>query len=324
MSNRELKSLISDQQNLPAVRTRLRSGKVAAMSDDDTSGEETASQILELQQKLSMAHEELEKTKTEADKQIQEARETVEKATQEAIEAKQAAGEWQTRVADLERELERADKFVTDSTKERKQWELEAELERLRQLEDLRQRFDKERERHREERERDAATVERLKKELESEKNKPVVVATAALESGSTSGADATATTAMPKESSESVSEHDSTSTGGGDGDRPGGKKVTFGATVVVGSSCSGASGSVQGSVDSGENKSGGGQSVQISGTAGGASMRSPDSGEAGGEKGDSSGENHSLVQSLAQLVKTQNQMVEAHTRAMLSKVYPL
>ena len=139
MSNRELKSLISDQQNLPAVRTRLRSGKVAAMSDDDTSGEETASQILELQQKLSMAHEELEKSKTEADKQIQEARETVEKATKEAIEAKQAAGEWQTHVAHLEQELERADQFVTNIAKERKQWELQAELERLRQLEYLRQ-----------------------------------------------------------------------------------------------------------------------------------------------------------------------------------------
>ena len=131
MSNRELKSLIGDQQNLPAVRTRLRSGKVAAMSDDDASGEETASQILELQQKLSMAHEELEKMKTEADKQIQEARETVEKATKEAVEAKQAAGEWQTRVADLEQELECADQFATDSAKERKQWELETELERL-------------------------------------------------------------------------------------------------------------------------------------------------------------------------------------------------
>ena len=52
------------------------------MSDDETSGGETAPQIPELQQKLSMAHE-LEKMKTEADKQIQEARETVEKATKE-------------------------------------------------------------------------------------------------------------------------------------------------------------------------------------------------------------------------------------------------
>ena len=56
---------------------------------------------------------------------------------------------------------------------------------------------------------------------------------------------------------------------------------------------------------------------MQISGTAGGASIRSPDSGEASGDKSDSSGENHSLVQSLTKLVKTQNQMVEAHTRAM-------
>ena len=44
------------------------------MSDDDTSGEETASQILELKQKLSMAYKQLEKTKTEADKQMQEGR----------------------------------------------------------------------------------------------------------------------------------------------------------------------------------------------------------------------------------------------------------
>ena len=56
---------------------------------------------------------------------------------------------------------------------------------------------------------------------------------------------------------------------------------------------------------------------MQISGTAGGASIGSPDSGEASGEKSDSSGENYSLVQSLAQSVKTQNQMGEAHTRAV-------
>ena len=60
MSKRELKNLISDQQNLPAVRTRLRSER--AMSDEEPS-EETNTidpQVLELQQKLNIAQEELE------------------------------------------------------------------------------------------------------------------------------------------------------------------------------------------------------------------------------------------------------------------------
>ena len=47
-----------------------------------------------------------------------------------------------------------------------------SELERLRQLEDVRQQFEKERKRHRPERERDAATIEKLKGELDEEKKR--------------------------------------------------------------------------------------------------------------------------------------------------------
>ena len=92
MSNRELKSLISSQENLPAVQTRLRNGKVAASAMSDEEMNSVDSQELELQQKLSMAHEELESVRKEADRQIQEARENVEEAMQEACEAKQETG----------------------------------------------------------------------------------------------------------------------------------------------------------------------------------------------------------------------------------------
>ena len=69
MTNRKLRSLINSQENPPTVQIRLKSGKVAAIV---TSNEDTNSlnfQVLELQQKLSMAHEELESVRRkEADK----------------------------------------------------------------------------------------------------------------------------------------------------------------------------------------------------------------------------------------------------------------
>lgn len=71
MTNRKLRSLINSQENPPTVQIRLKSGKVAAIV---TSNEDTNSlnfQVLELQQKLSMAHEELESVRRkEADKQV--------------------------------------------------------------------------------------------------------------------------------------------------------------------------------------------------------------------------------------------------------------
>lgn len=73
MTNRKLRSLISSQENLPTVQIRLKSRKVAAiaMSNEDTNS--LNSQVLELQQKLSMAHKELESVRRkEADKQVQD------------------------------------------------------------------------------------------------------------------------------------------------------------------------------------------------------------------------------------------------------------
>ena len=63
------------------------------------------------------------------------------------------AEECQTRVAELEQELERADQYVTEAAKDHKQMELETEVEKLQQLEDLCQQSDKERKRHRQEQE---------------------------------------------------------------------------------------------------------------------------------------------------------------------------
>ena len=52
---------------------------------------------------------------------------------------------------------------MTEAAQDCKQKEMEMELERLQQLEDLCQRFDEERERHRQEREQDAATIDKLR-----------------------------------------------------------------------------------------------------------------------------------------------------------------
>ena len=56
----------------------------------------------------------------------------------------------------------------------------------------------------------------------------------------------------------------------------------------------------------------------------GGTGLKSPDSGEiSSGQQSDPGGESPSLMQSIAQLIKTQNQMVEAHTRAMSAQSLP-
>ena len=72
-------------------------------------------------------------------------------------------------MAEIEGELEHADQCVSEYAKEHEQNWCSSELERLRQLEDVRQQFEKERKRHRQERERDAATIENLKRELDEE-----------------------------------------------------------------------------------------------------------------------------------------------------------
>ena len=75
-------------------------------------------------------------------------------------------------MAEIEGELEHADQCVSEYAKEREQNLCSSELERLRQLEDVRQQFEKERKRHRQERERDAATIEKLKRELDEKKKR--------------------------------------------------------------------------------------------------------------------------------------------------------
>ena len=68
-----LKSLVRDQQNLPAVRVRLKSGKAAAVSDESSEEANSLdSQMLWLQQMLGMSQEELKTVRAGADKQIQD------------------------------------------------------------------------------------------------------------------------------------------------------------------------------------------------------------------------------------------------------------
>ena len=76
-------------------------------------------------------------------------------------------------MAEIEGELEHANQCVSEYAKEREQnCGCSSDLERLRQLEDVRQQFEKEHKRHRQERERDAATIEKLKRELDEEKKR--------------------------------------------------------------------------------------------------------------------------------------------------------
>ena len=107
-----------------------------------------------------MATEELEMVRTTLTTELQQAKEAV----------RQQAEAAQRQAEELEREVEwliaEADKEcdLTENSKMR------AELDKLRQIENLRCQFDREREQHRNERERDAAAILEIKKELEAVK----------------------------------------------------------------------------------------------------------------------------------------------------------
>ena len=116
---------------------------------DESNSEDATSEAQELQQKLTMATEELEMVRTTLTTELQQAKEAV----------RQQAEAAQRQAEELEREVEwliaEADKEcdLTENSKMR------AELDKLRQIENLRCQFDREREQHRNERERDAAAI---------------------------------------------------------------------------------------------------------------------------------------------------------------------
>ena len=176
MSTRELKSLT--REGTSTTSSRLRSGGSSQLPQDTviTMEKETVGSQ-DLQQQLAEAAEELRSVQADYEQQLQQVREMAENAKE--------YGEDQCRkVQELEQELE-------EETKRRKgiekklsetidgwsaagdKWDadmetmrMKLELDGLKQLEEVRKQFDKERERHREERDRDATLIVELKEKL--------------------------------------------------------------------------------------------------------------------------------------------------------------
>ena len=176
MSTRELKSLT--REGTSTTSSRLRSGGSSQLPQDTviTMEKETVGSR-DLQQQLAEAAEELRSVQADYEQQLQQVRETAENAKE--------YGEDQCRkVQELEQELEEeakrrkgiekklsetidgwsaaGDKWDADMETMR----MKLELDRLKQLEEVRRQFDKERERHREERDRDATLIVELKEKL--------------------------------------------------------------------------------------------------------------------------------------------------------------
>ena len=143
--------------------------KAAVMSDSDTE-DPVDPQVLELHQKLTMVEEQLEVIKNETDEKLRRATQAAKQALKEAEEARQKAETSAARVTELEQELTQQTEQAAELEKEREQIRLKTELDRLRQLEEVRQQFDKERKRYRWERERDLSTIAELERQLEEER----------------------------------------------------------------------------------------------------------------------------------------------------------
>ena len=171
MSKRDLKALGASVVNT----SRLRSGTTARterMADDDL---EALGRVQELEQKLEMAEQAVNKKDKEIEAKNAEMEEMWRQAESELQEARELADDYKKTLEQertdaklLEAELERL-----TAVGERMEMEMrdQQELQRLRQVEQLRQQFDKERERHREETDRNAALVATLQKELEASKS---------------------------------------------------------------------------------------------------------------------------------------------------------
>ena len=194
MSRRDLKALGAGAVDT-SRRLELRSGITARLEELEMGEENESSELVEhvqeLEQKLEMAEQavdakdekikakcvELEQCKRKAALELQEARkiseelkETLERERKEAEQRwSKDAGQWKGHARELEEELfqlqERCERELQNKEKE-------LELERLRQVEALRQQFDRERERHREEVKKKAALITTLQEELKALKGK--------------------------------------------------------------------------------------------------------------------------------------------------------
>lgn len=309
MSIRDLKALGAKAVDT-LRRLELRSGTMARLSSPSTPGmaehEENATEMLpriqELEQKLEMA----EQAVFTKDQELQEVREELERtqaiAAEDLLEARSLAEEAKgtlervradaTRLGAHARELEeQLEQVKTEARKKLEDQEDKLELARLRQVEALRQQFDKEREKHYEELERNAALVDGLRKKLESRE------------------------AAVRESISESERVRDSSNIRET-------RRVTFSEPTTTPKTSGVLSGSGDPVVTAEETEAPPrSDSSTMSSTNGESNVDSgvPQSPVAA----PISSSNNSFMQSLAQLVKTQTDMVAAQTRAMSAQTLP-
>ena len=201
MSKRELKSLDAvTESGETCTGRKLRSGTVLrrppsqqpepeAMDDEAATLE--AAQIIELQQKLALA----EQAVNEKDRELREMENKLGEVEKKAEELEQARDAATTKLAEASEALDQAtEKFVAErseligrveeleknvsacsecAARELEGQGMKMELEKLREVEALRRKFDLEREQHRLEREKDAAVIAELKLALEPKKGEP-------------------------------------------------------------------------------------------------------------------------------------------------------
>ena len=188
MSKRDLKALgVSGVDT--SRRLELRSGTTARQEKMEENGE-LVGRVQELQQKLEMAEQavnakdqeieakcaEFDESKRQAALELQEARKiseelkgALERERENAGRWSEDAEQWKTQAQNLEEQFSQLQERHVAELQDR---EKELELERLRQVEALRQQFDRERERHRKEVEKTAALVAALQEEIRILKEK--------------------------------------------------------------------------------------------------------------------------------------------------------
>ena len=341
MSKRELKSLDVVACGETYRRLELRSGTVLrfsppqtepeTMSDSETVTAEAA-QVLELQQKLALA----EQAVNEKDLRLKEAVSKLEQVEEKANELEQAKKEAVIDLSEAREALEQAEeKFGAERSEligrlgeleksleecsERARCELEGqgmkmELEKLRELEALRRKFDCEREQHRLERERDATVIAELKRGLEPKKE-PLSERKSAREGGDSLTDSSGESTSRVKVGEHETSSEPTGKTGAGDGSHSNKKSVTFSEPEGKG----GGHGKEKHSSSDVEGEKGDGCGVRGEGEV--SKVETPQA-VPGSSVVDSIGAG-GLIQSVAKLIKTQTDMMAAQTKAMTAQSLP-
>ena len=274
-----------------------------------------------------MAAEELKAVRADLTTQLQQMREASKQAKEECEEQREKA-------RDLESELNAKQQTLQEMEeefgREKETWgtiRMKTELDGLKQLEEVRQQFDRERDRHRKELERQAVAIERLEQELsaEREKNSPRADVPTGISSGNyaegvcvpTSGNSVMESVASLSEEPKGSRETQS-------------RRVTFAEPAATSVSESGGSSSKVSSGQGGAaevtarpaQSSGGDTPVSVSGpvTATGAREQNV---SVVPNVVSSSETAASVMQQLTQLVQNQTAMVAAQTRAMSAQGLP-